>query len=466
MASECVLFQYDIASGHFNDLQELDDQYNYCDIHPYRNLCDVVGYGPSVLPFSLEIDQGCQGEGSNDEHHYHMILPIIPAAANYDHDKIDSTIENDGNKFWIYQVNHIDSNSTFSFRDRFEKDSLQWILSERYASHGPSFAKSNSPTNDRSSSLPLLGMTSTTFFSNSNQQGQHRSLTHLVAMDVDYEKHIKAAGNDVRSMEVQITMMLLLDNGVYMDMDAVFGSSSELVSSVESSGDTYHDEDHNVLYSPCLPVNVLPPLSSTFSRKNADSGIVITSCNMEVVENQFSQNHVIDIEQPTFVSPQNVVTFRISLSLDIRNNHKNERKSSDDEKTVVLMSFLTNLHFRYPKPIDKRSSSTMAIIPTPESEIVHVMIKYQGDDKDDNMQYSKFQPFGVASSSALSLPQVRERVDKLTRIELQSLDMGYTKINSGFQEDFWVVQLLTLFVSFSGALILLRAIAVSEASYW
>ena len=112
-----------------------------------------------------------------------------------------NTIENDGNKFWIHQVNHIDINSTILFRDGFEKDSLRWILSERYASHGPSFAKSNSPTNDRSSSLPLLGMTSTTFFSNSNQQGHHRTLTHFVAMELDCKKHIKAAGNDILKLE-------------------------------------------------------------------------------------------------------------------------------------------------------------------------------------------------------------------------------------------------------------------------
>ena len=52
--------------------------------------------------------------------------------------------------------------------------------------------------------------------------------------------------------------MLLLDSGVYMDMDAVFGSTSELVSSVESGHVGYHNEDHKVLVFPCLPTIVLP----------------------------------------------------------------------------------------------------------------------------------------------------------------------------------------------------------------
>ena len=52
--------------------------------------------------------------------------------------------------------------------------------------------------------------------------------------------------------------MLLLDSGVYMDMDAVFRSTLELVSSVESGHVGYHNEDHKVMVFPCLPTFVLP----------------------------------------------------------------------------------------------------------------------------------------------------------------------------------------------------------------
>ena len=47
-------------------------------------------------------------------------------------------------------------------------------------------------------------------------------------------------------------------------------------------------------------------------------------------------NYVIDIEQPSFVSPQNIVGFNISLKLD----------SSTKDNGLVAFTFATNIHIQ------------------------------------------------------------------------------------------------------------------------
>lgn len=232
--------------------------------------------------------------------------------------------------------------------------------------------------------------------------GFHRSLVHRTFLDISSID--LSMVNDSNTIEIDLKAFLIIGSGIFIDLDEPFSSNGNVCALYEAS--------------------------------SSSSG----SCDVLVDP----MDYVIDIEQPSFVSPQNIVGFNISLKLD----------SSTKDNGLVAFTFATNIHLRYQMPTMKRSkieASTMSTISIPQLELV------------EGYTYVGNIPVGMFDASLPMSKQNQEDIE-LSFISASENLIMKTHVATGFEEDKAIVLVMSLTASVVGALFMMRS--VSKISNW
>jgi len=175
--------------------------------------------------------------------------------------------------------------------------------------HSPFHAVMEEDVN-QSNGEGLIGMITSTL---SPEGGMHRRYKHKISLHQSGEKEI--SGHIFGNIEV----LLPITEGVFIDLDSPF-------------------DDH--IENAC---NLYYTITKTKSNENSQQRLQNKGARCQV-DSVIVPNANIDIEQPSFVSPQHVVTFRISFDFD-----------GDISETLLSLDIevTTMLHLRYPAPVLK-----------------------------------------------------------------------------------------------------------------
>jgi hypothetical protein len=169
------------------------------------------------------------------------------------------------------------------------------------------------------------------------ERGMHRSFTHTISLDISKQLLLQDG-----SHKVQIQMFHPLSRDVYVDVDEPFPFGNSCWTSISTVRNTQQDR---------------------YIKEH------LFDCKVHLIT---VPDSIIDIEQPTFSSPQHVVAFVIDVVLDAMDDgdvyEKKVRWKGDSFHLAV--TFVTQLHFRYAETIHrsnvgKLGSLSMVHIPTP-----------------------------------------------------------------------------------------------------
>eukprot|EP00957_Ditylum_brightwellii_P003675 278585-Ditylum_brightwellii.AAC.1 len=172
--------------------------------------------------------------------------------------------------------------------------------------------------------------------------GMHRHYHHEMKVDIPSSSSSlpSATTDDIKTSIIQngiITTYHPLSQGVYIDVDDPF---------VLDGYNSHLNEDNM-----CI-ISMITNASTT------TTNAVSYSCQLKLIT---TPNEIIDIEQPSFVSPQHVVGVEIRISnvvvstatdddvTALRNNRKEEEDEEDDKMTIKI-EYGTRVHVRYPEP--------------------------------------------------------------------------------------------------------------------
>lgn len=164
------------------------------------------------------------------------------------------------------------------------------------------------------------------------------------------------------------------------------------------------------------------------------------SCQMNILHSR-----VIDIEQPSFVSPQNAIIIEVNIDdatmADVTTSTLTDK---NDKDSSFELSFNLSLHFRYQLPNNKRKVS----VSMPPRPIIHSgkfdfmsAIRYGNNN---NKHYTSF------------------LLEPSLEYEPIEQSMMTTNICTGSMNDFWFVFLVTLFVSFYSTFLTAKYLILEE----
>jgi len=232
--------------------------------------------------------------------------------------------------------------------------------------------------------------------------GFHRSLVHRTFLDISSID--LSMINESNIIEIDLKAFLIIGSGIFIDLDEPFSSNGNVCALYEAG--------------------------------SLSSG----SCDVLVAP----MDYVIDIEQPSFASPQNIVGFNISLKLNF----------STRDNGLIAFIFATNIHLRYQMPTMRRSkteASTMSTISIPQLELVKGSI-YVG-----NISIGMF-------DASLPMSKQNQEDIKLPFVSASENVIMKAHVATGFEEDKAIVLVMSLIASVVGALFMMRSI--SKVSNW
>eukprot|EP00978_Attheya_sp_CCMP212_P022162 scaffold65752_cov58-Attheya_sp.AAC.3 len=285
----------------------------------------------------------------------------------------------------------------------------------------------------------------------SNQGGMHRPFHHKINLSVPNNDHSLKKPEDT---VIRMDIALPLSEHVYIDMD-----------------DPYHDGGTST--TACRPSFIVP--SSVVAGNNGipTQPLWNVSCSIELIlppssssssSSSIFETSVIDVEQPSFASPQHVVLFRLHMTMDATTAAATTATrplllsdpSSIATTHQIEIEFSNTLHIRYPSPVvlerdsEKRNPRWLLLSSPQESR--HVMVHIpkpiiltgttDGDDgKKQKTEVVVVYPERCTHSNILML-----------------------SVAAGADEDYWFVVTITLLSSLIGSIIMIRDI--SRVSIW
>eukprot|EP00550_Attheya_septentrionalis_P004011 CAMPEP_0198289314 /NCGR_PEP_ID=MMETSP1449-20131203/7543_1 /TAXON_ID=420275 /ORGANISM="Attheya septentrionalis, Strain CCMP2084" /LENGTH=583 /DNA_ID=CAMNT_0043987623 /DNA_START=169 /DNA_END=1917 /DNA_ORIENTATION=+ len=280
----------------------------------------------------------------------------------------------------------------------------------------------------------------------SNQGGMHRPFHHKINLSFPNDSLKKREASIIR-----MDILLPLSENVYIDMDDPYhdgGTSAtaccpNFVPSSAAGNNGIPTQPHGNMS--CSIELILPPSSSSSS---SSASIFETS--------------VIDVEQPSFASPQHVVLFRLHVTMDATT----AAAATTTTKPWLLsdyqieIEFSNTLHIRYPSPVvlERDSERNPRWLLSSPQERRHVMVHIPKPiiltgttdggmttanhiDKKEKTDVMFVYPERYTSSNILMLP-----------------------VAAGADEDYWFVVTITLLSSLIGSIIMIRDI--SRVSIW
>lgn len=416
------------------------------------NICNVVGFGPSMLPHTnvLVTDAGINmgGDGIQNQHdwqHYHLLLiPNHFTSITSKHDEWDlgrillnslwkrrktremrkAAMHSGGAKLiekWCKSLSlleNIDSDQgrilskvantgyiSVQMGQHIENGridgSKQWLVNKLTHTSSPfslskllDYDSSSNESRSRYATASLSAL-------DPSSQGLHRRLDHKIFVEYPATDYIS---------RVQLVMLLPIDNGLFIDLDEPFSEDSGVCS---------------------LGIELKSNQSTT--------------CKVKVLD----PPRVIDIEQPAFVSPQSMLG--ISISADLGDDFYGIQAG---EIKFVSLSFSTNIHFRYPMPVSRYSSNINyegIPIPLPQLEFVN---GFAINSENDIHKISQTRSISISLQNRLYNDYSFNSLRPTT----------FTYVNAGCWDDYALVQVVTLLVGFYGTITMAKSI--SEKSLW
>ena len=401
------------------------------------NICNVVGFGPSILPltnslisetFSNELSQ-CQQEWQ----HYHlhlapnhfttltqrsdfdlgrMLLEYLLATKN---DWGIPTITNTTGiksvlKKWkdaiqsdTYHTLPMITNSGYvsivmrqSHLIEIEGEASNgWTLHHIEHNFSPfdlPIGKDNQYLLTRKESSLIYTISSTSALDPSSR-GLHRRMNHNVFIGNSSTTAIS---------QVELVMLFQIESGLFIDVDELFSDG----------------------YGACHVT-----ISSTIHHNAA--------CHIEVL----LPPRTIDIEQPAFVSPQNTVGFVINIDFKARTDD-----NSDLQQDTIAISFATNIHFRYPIPVSNNSKDDLISVKLPYLEF------FYGRLTDVYNKVDVVTPFKSIHSSM--------KPNDFSMVQAKSV----TSINAGSGDDYYFVEFISITIGICGAFFMMKR--MSDVTIW
>ena len=178
---------------------------------------------------------------------------------------------------------------------------------------------------------------------------------------------------------------------------------------------------------------------------------ISSSCSISILEaytckvKLLAPPRVIDIEQPSFASPQNMVGFLVTIKFE---ETLCAESSQQKRNELISVRFDNTVHFRYQMPLQNRQihDGRKAFIEGPAISIISAWARARNQSGLKNYMFD--------SSMSISSDSMTESMGGFFR----------THDVTGFDEDYNVVAFLTFTASIIGAALMMRSI--SEVSSW
>lgn len=180
----------------------------------------------------------------------------------------------------------------------------------------------------------------------SEDMGMHRSFTHTLSVDISKPLFLLSLQDG--SYKIQLQMFQPLSRDVYLDLDEPFPSGDQ---SSCRARQTSRNRRLNV-------INRGTTKDDWFD------------CKVNLIT---APDSVVDIEQPSFASPQHIVAFVIDVPLDAKGNDYKEGVKvvwEEEDSFQITVTFVTQLHFRYADTVHfgkvgKMGTYSKVHVPTP-----------------------------------------------------------------------------------------------------
>ena len=235
--------------------------------------------------------------------------------------------------------------------------------------------------------------------------GMHRRYQHTLMLSIP-SVHVSTSSHTMTRLSGTAFIFLPLSEGVYIDADEPFQDSEGRCKVMELMG--------------------------------GKDG----SCDVAFVQ---VARTAIDIEQPSFASPQYVVAFSISFSTEA-NGELRHAVLGAEGKLGIHVEFSNSLHVRYQLPISEETTVKDVFIPVyvPNLILDSAEIRLEAPDQMANKVY--------LFHGESEIPEEEISNDST----LQSA--------AGFNADYWPVALITMLSSILGAYVMIRDL--SQISIW